>query len=49
MKIVIPAITLAERQGGIRVLCELAGGLAEAELPEIKPTDTVLRQLPEAK
>ena len=30
-------------------LIKLAGGLAEAELPEIKPTDTVLRQLPEAK
>ncbi|MBI5395735.1 MAG: DNA recombination protein RmuC [Verrucomicrobia bacterium] len=30
-------------------LIKLAGGLAEAELPEIKPADTALRQLPEAK
>lgn len=30
-------------------LIKLAGGLAEAELPEIKPADTVLRQLPEGK
>jgi len=30
-------------------LIKLAGGQAEAELPEIKPADTVLRQLPEAK
>ena len=30
-------------------LIKLAGGLAEAELPEIKPADTALRQLPDAK
>lgn len=30
-------------------LIKLAGGLAEVELPEIKPADTVLRQLPDAK
>jgi DNA recombination protein RmuC len=30
-------------------LIKLAGGLAEAELPEIKPADTTLRTLPDAK
>lgn len=30
-------------------LIKLAGGLAETELPEIKPADTALRQLPDAK
>lgn len=30
-------------------LIKLAGGLAEAELPEVKPAETALRQLPEAK